>query len=1263
MEIGPYKIESILGKGGMGVVYKGRHSVTGRQCAIKTITVAHREMVKGIRREVRALACIRHPGIVRIFDEGIHHNLPWYAMEFIEGSSFRALLETYQRQDYQRLKDQRGTQSHRRRKDPISTSAKTDALSLSDSKSIPRHSATLKIGEVQECSSTDQNNDTMVLTGKTISKTVTLSGFLKSLSILGRLCYALSALHGQGIVHRDLKPENIIMTNSGVPILVDFGIVTHFSCQVSRETLDIDQNIVGTANYIAPEQIRGDLVDGRADLYSLGCILYEAVTGRPPFQGKTVEQLLSAHLEQEPLPPSKVKRGLPLELDVLILNLLAKKPRHRMGYADSVAAKLRKFGDGFEPDEQEVRSLPYLYRPRFVGRETSLKVVSERLNALSEGSGSMIFIGGESGVGKTRFALECARLAIKKGVLVLSGESYDNSSRPLEPFRKPLQELVDHCREKGLNETEHLFGQRGQVLSLYHAPIHELPGQADYPEPVELPLPLAHKRLFRYLGETFGRLSSSQPVLLLLDDLQWSDGLSLEFLFYLTSSEYFEKTPLIVMGLYRIEEMNEELKELCNINALSLNLERLDLTSIDLIVQDMLALQKKSELFVEHLCQHSEGNPFFVAEYLRAAVDAGLLQRDREGNWHIIEPGQTFATLEDYDNLTLPHSLQELISRRLSGLSALAWITLKSAAILGRESRLDLLSKMTGMDEEVLLDILTELQLRHIADLDAKENIRFVHDKIRECSQALLTDEELCSLHKKAAKAIEKITPEDSIENFSDQLGLHWEGAGELEKAREYFLRAARFAREQYDFSRAHQLFLSYFKLTSEPTQKSIKIRNEHAQHVLAVLGRIDEAIQVCERALYEAKQINDLHAEAHNLYSIGSNYYKIGKLDQAQHYFDMSLEIVEKIGEDRFKGAILSMMGSYYQNKGESKKAARLFGEALELNRSIQYRRGEAVALNNLANLENEHGEVEKSLCHYQEARVITQNIAERRFEAIILCNMANLYGERGLLSMADKYYIQALRIIREHGDRQYEGSILCNYADNLREMGSIDDAQHFNEQALHILKSIGDMRFMAISMCSLGDVYHQQGKIREARDILEEALLLTRETGDRRHEGIAFLHLAALEFDQGNSAAAREKVVQAVNILGHIEDPPKQCISLIQQAQIERICFSNFTYAQALIDRAHDLISAKDYPLVYVTIVCEQGHLRLAQDHHAAEQLKRINEIMEPLDFLPASSFRINLNILRESNQFHLDNQKHLLFRGTYKKHIPPLLVKKAQ
>ena len=586
--IGPYRILDALGRGGMGVVYRAQRLGGGEWVALKTVLVPDPSLLQGIRREIHALAGIRHPGIVRIFDEGLHDGLPWYAMELLEGIELRQWCAMHSRLDQLPPPARSAADDDRSPGTPELDEASYKLWTLSlgllgDSTPIPAipASATPKArsasvtpwseGPVREQLDLDTTPHAPPLapeaappglgdeargadgSGRTRGRPIAAGGALGVvLTILRRLCSTLAFLHGEGIVHRDLKPSNVLVQPDGTPVLVDFGLVSHFGGEISREALDIGEVGVGTVGYMAPEQIRGELLDARADLYSLGCILYELVTGRQPFVRATVPEVARAHLKAAPLPPSQFVDGIPPALDALTLQLLAKRPRDRLGHADAIAAALTDLGaEGGDEHVEWPKPRPYLYRPDFVGRSEPLAELEQHLDDLRRRRGAIVLVGGESGVGKTRLAMELAHRAVTRKCVVLTGECVDVGARPLEALRKPLQALADRCRAAGQAETDRLLGPRGKVLCMYEPALEGLPGQERYAEPAELQGPAAVTRLQSYLAETLEALAATEPALLVLDDLQWADELVLGVLEFLARGGRLAEVPLLVVATYR----------------------------------------------------------------------------------------------------------------------------------------------------------------------------------------------------------------------------------------------------------------------------------------------------------------------------------------------------------------------------------------------------------------------------------------------------------------------------------------------------------------------------------------------------------------------------------------------------------------------------------------------------------------------------------------------------------------------------------------
>ncbi|MGB9698771.1 MAG: serine/threonine-protein kinase, partial [Thermodesulfobacteriota bacterium] len=266
-KIGRYEILSELGKGAMGVVYKGRDPIIGRLVAIKTIRfdrLYEAQEIEGLKErffnEAQAAGKLIHPHIVTIFDVGEDRGLSFMAMEFVEG-------------------------------EPLSKFTSKERL-------LPLE---------------------------------------KVINLIIESAEALDFAHRHGIVHRDIKPANIMLTPSGKAKVMDFGIA-----KLPTSTLTQTGSILGTPAYMSPEQISGRELDGRSDLFSLGCVFYELMTGARPFKGENLSALSYQITQGTPLLPSALNPRIPSILDVFMLKALAKSPQQRFQNGQEMATSLRE---------------------------------------------------------------------------------------------------------------------------------------------------------------------------------------------------------------------------------------------------------------------------------------------------------------------------------------------------------------------------------------------------------------------------------------------------------------------------------------------------------------------------------------------------------------------------------------------------------------------------------------------------------------------------------------------------------------------------------------------------------------------------------------------------------------------------------------------------------------------------------------------------------------------------------------------------------
>jgi eukaryotic-like serine/threonine-protein kinase len=795
--IGPFRILRFIGRGGMGVVYEAERISDGQRVAVKTVAVNLSGLLRAIRVEIAALRAIRHPGVIRILDDGLGEGAPWYSMEILEGRSLAQVIrETW------------------RGNGPGSAATRsTSGAGVATLNAAP--------------ASGDDGAAASAPPPPAQSRGPAAAGKLREMLLLfRRLCEPLAFIHGKGIVHRDLKPENVFIRPDGDTVLMDFGLVSYATGGIDREVLTSVPTGLGTVAYVSPEQIRGQPVDARADLYSLGCMLYEVVTGSPPFEGHDQKRIIDGHLGEPPTPAAELVSGVPEALDQLLLRLLAKNPENRFGHIDEIAdaldAVIAERRDGSTSSPGRRRTIQ-LQRPRITGREDVLRQFDLMIERVEAGRGTLVVVGGESGVGKTFVASEITRRAHRRKLRTVVGgcapiagtisTASERGGRPLNPLRGLLQMIADHCVENGPAAARRILGEQGRYLVPYEAALAPLVGPIDGGRlEADLPSPAARERLFDCLMGVVSRFLEEGPLVLVIDDLQWADELTLAFL-TLLGSTLPERNAVVVIGTYRSEEVIPPLESLIAVAEHRIKLSRLSQQDIDTLASDMLAPEPAPAALVHFLADVSEGNPFFAAEYLRFLVAKGHLHREA-GQWTLSEGAATKQALRALPD---PRSLTGLIRRRLEVLAPGTRTLIEVASVLGREFDDELLATISGLRDASFQAALAEAVDREVVEHSSGRHHRFVHDKLREVSYAGMPPEQRIALHRTAAHVIEARGEEggDPAERYPT-LAHHYREGGEPRKALEYAYKAAQISLDTYSYREAIAYLRDALRLDAE---------------------------------------------------------------------------------------------------------------------------------------------------------------------------------------------------------------------------------------------------------------------------------------------------------------------------------------------------------------------------------------------------------------------------------------------------------------
>lgn len=327
-----------------------------------------------------------------------------------------------------------------------------------------------------------------------------------------QLASGLDALHRSGAVHRDLKPSNVLVTRKGRVVVLDFGLVGDLSPTRRSEGLDV----VGTAAYMAPEQARSSAVGPAADSYSVGVMMYEALSGRLPFDGGPLEILVRKQNE-DPVPPNVGEP--PTELSTLAMELLRRRPQDR----PTAAAIVARLSSRAQAEERP---------PPFVGRLGELAVLDAALDDVAAGGASTVFVEGESGIGKSTLVRSFIERVNDRrpGVLVLSGRCYERESVPFKGLDNIVDALAHELmRRHPVDVALHLTNDV-EALARVFPVLRRVSAIArlSVPRPAS-PVEL-RARAFRGLRALLASLAATQTIVIVIDDLQWADTDSIALL-------------------------------------------------------------------------------------------------------------------------------------------------------------------------------------------------------------------------------------------------------------------------------------------------------------------------------------------------------------------------------------------------------------------------------------------------------------------------------------------------------------------------------------------------------------------------------------------------------------------------------------------------------------------------------------------------------------------------------------------------------------
>jgi eukaryotic-like serine/threonine-protein kinase len=584
---------------------------------------------------------------------------------------------------------------------------------------------------------------------------------------LGReVAGTLAAAHHAGLVHRDVKPDNIVFDAAGRPRLIDFGL--------ARGRAETEgEGVIGTLRYSSPEQ-SGMIkrpVDQRSDLYSLGAVLFECLTGEPPFTTPEVGELLRAHAVT--VPPLVSERGatVPPALDALVAKLLAKDPDDRYHSGDGLAADLDRLLTGETDFALGSADDPLALRPEgdLVGRAGEFAALSDQWRRAKAGAGRLAMVRGRSGSGKTRLLRELARTVLDGAGVVLSGDCLPDST-PYGPYREAIERRLRHLKalgpagEEGLAQVRAAAGEGAPLLGSLSA---ELAAVLGVPLSAEVEPELfagAVANLVAGLARQCGGL------LFCVNDVQWMDQASRVVTRRLAGD--LGQVPLLVACTMRSEDDETAGLERFKAAGGTLGADLLLPELNDEAVGELLAAQLGGPLedaFVGRLSGFIRGNPFAAIEFARALVNGGLISP----HW-----GRSVVDERALAQVDVAGDVVELMTRLVDRLGPAADV-LAAAAVIGERFELDLLCAVCPVPPEEVLAAVSAGGEARLVEPVGREEYAFVHHRVRELLLGRLDTDQRRAAHQRIATVLDRGLDETTERRRRYEVARHY-AAGDL---------------------------------------------------------------------------------------------------------------------------------------------------------------------------------------------------------------------------------------------------------------------------------------------------------------------------------------------------------------------------------------------------------------------------------------------------------------------------------------------------
>jgi serine/threonine protein kinase/Tfp pilus assembly protein PilF len=890
--------------------------------------------------------------------------------------------------------------------------------------------------------------------------------------IIEQVCLALDAAHAEGVIHRDLKPQNIMVDKHGRVVVMDFGIAR------SRELSGLTQtgDLVGTPEYMSPEQAKGEEIDSRSDLFSLGIILYELLTGISPYEATTPVVALLKRTQERAVPPDKLDPAIPKFMNDIVVRCLEIDPQRRYASAQEILQDL-------EARHGPRRGITTLHMPRFrMVEEFPTKWIAPGLALIMLLTIGLVFRG--------KIFAPAVKPKPSGPTISLAILPFRNASG--DPSLDWLGSSLAEWLSTDVGNSSYLRTVSSDRL---HQILHDLRITADSTlDPDTLRRLAEFSNAETVVWGQYAKLGEQIRIDATLRDLKRDRTATLK-----------AEAPNQGALPGAVDRLAQAIRE--NLALPASEMKELQAQAFKPSSKSLLALRD----YNEGLQLLRQGKNLEAQKRFEAAT-----KEDPEFALAYAKLGQTYANL-GYDNEA------EQASRKAVDLSESLPPQEKYRIVASHAQIMKDYPKAIEAYENMAKVLPDDTHVQFILAGLYEDTSAF--DKARErYTQVLKADPK----HVEALLGMGRVeirsgNPQGGLEYLNRALTLAIQLDNLEEKAAilQAIGVAYKLLNRQDEALRNYQESLAIKRRIGD--KRGIAASLNNIAQIQERLGNSEPALKSYQEALQLRREIGDKKGVGDTLIDLGGFYQERGQHDHALSLLKESLQIQRELGNETNQGLCLNNIGSSYSFKGQYDDAATYFQQALQLREKSKFPNEIAETVHNLADTAANMGQYNQALAYYLRALELYRSAGDKRGAAFESACMGTLFAYQGRYGAAVNAKQEALNTFRELGDRSsWMFEVLSGYGDALAQAGRGEESQKSFDEAMSLARELKNDAFVAQILNYQGDSFFYRGNLKSARSLYEQAMEVASHTTDRGKVLISKFNLAKAAVKEGRSQAA---------------------------------------------------------------------------------------------------------------------------------------------